>query len=108
VISHSVRVEDCVGRFGGEEFVVLLPGIGASGIAEVAERVRAAVTRLAVPVGDNRISGLSVSVGTAAYPAAGRTLDRLIHSADTALLHAKRTGRNRVSHADDISAGASR
>jgi diguanylate cyclase (GGDEF)-like protein len=103
-INHSVRDYDSVGRFGGEEFVVLLPDIATPDVGEVAERVRHAVTQLAVPLGDDTlttIKGLSVSVGTAIYPTAGTALDRLIHVADTALLHAKRTGRNRVSHADE-------
>ncbi|MFL6123135.1 diguanylate cyclase [Actinophytocola sp.] len=107
-INHSVRDYDSVGRFGGEEFVVLLPDIAPADIEEVAERVRHAVTQLAVPLGDDSlttIKGISVSVGTAAYPSAGTALDRLIHAADTALLHAKRVGRNRVSHAADGHAG---
>jgi diguanylate cyclase (GGDEF)-like protein len=101
-INHSVRDYDSVGRFGGEEFVVLLPDIAAPDVGEVAERVRVAVTQLAVPLGDDTlttIKGLSVSVGTAVYPAAGTALDGLIHAADTALLYAKRVGRNRVAHA---------
>jgi diguanylate cyclase (GGDEF)-like protein len=101
-VSHSVRDYDSVGRFGGEEFVVLLPDIAAEDVALVAERVRHAVTQLAVPVGDDNlttIDGISVSVGTAYRASAGTTLNRLIHAADDALLHAKRTGRNRVSHA---------
>ncbi len=101
-ISHAVRDYDSVGRFGGEEFVVLLPDIAAQDATEVAERVRHAVTQLAIPVGDDSlttIKGLSVSVGTAIYPFSGTALDRLVHAADTALLHAKRTGRNRVAHA---------
>jgi diguanylate cyclase (GGDEF)-like protein len=107
-ISQSVRVEDCVGRFGGEEFIVLLPDVAEPDIGKVAERVRSAVNQLAVRIGDHTIDGLSVSVGTAMYPADGGTLDRLIHSADTALLHAKRTGRNRVTHAGGISTGSHR
>jgi diguanylate cyclase (GGDEF)-like protein len=101
-INHSVRDYDSVGRFGGEEFVVLLPDIAAPDVGEVAERVRVAVTQLAVPLGDDTLTtvkGLSVSVGTAVYPTAGTALEGLIHAADTALLHAKRVGRNRVAHA---------
>ncbi|WP_330840983.1 GGDEF domain-containing protein [Actinophytocola sp.] len=101
-INHNVRDYDSVGRFGGEEFVVLLPDIGGQDVNEVAERVRHAVTQLAIPVGDDSttIEGLSVSVGTAVYPFSGTALDNLIHAADTALLHAKRAGRNRVTHAN--------
>jgi diguanylate cyclase (GGDEF)-like protein len=103
-ISHTVRDYDSVGRFGGEEFVVLLPEIDTRDVEVVAERVRHAVTQLAVPAADDdsitTIKDLSVSIGTATYPVVGTALDRLVHAADTALLRAKRTGRNRVAHAD--------
>jgi diguanylate cyclase (GGDEF)-like protein len=102
-ITHAVREYDSVGRFGGEEFVVLLPEVAAPDVTTVAERVREAVAQLAVPADDDSlatINGLSVSIGTATYPTAGAALDRLIHAADTALLYAKRVGRNRVAHAE--------
>jgi diguanylate cyclase (GGDEF)-like protein len=103
-----VRDYDCVGRFGGEEFVVLLPDVAGSAVGVLAERVRQAVAGLSVPVGGGLVDSLSVSVGTAAYPDAGDTVTGLIHAAGTALLHAKRAGRNRVAHAVRVvSAGPS-
>jgi diguanylate cyclase (GGDEF)-like protein len=102
-ITKAVRDYDSVGRFGGEEFVVLLPEVESPDVTTVAERVRQAVAQLAVPADDDSlatINGLSVSIGTAMYPTAGAALDRLIHAADTALLYAKRVGRNRVAHAE--------
>ncbi|RZS43164.1 diguanylate cyclase (GGDEF)-like protein [Herbihabitans rhizosphaerae] len=108
-ITNAVRDYDAVGRFGGEEFVVLLPDLAGEDISATAERVRHAVTQLAVPLSDESmqtISGLSVSIGTATYPAAGSALDRIIHAADTALLRAKRTGRNRVEHSDSPNGSA--
>ena len=96
-VDLNIRDYDSVGRFGGEEFVVLLPDVTPDDAAEIAERVRQAVARLEVPVGDDTVRDLSVSVGVACYPSAGDTVDRLVHAADTALLHAKRTGRDRVS-----------
>jgi diguanylate cyclase (GGDEF)-like protein len=98
-IDRNVRDHDSVGRFGGEEFAVLLPDITPADAAEVAERVRHAVERLTVPVGDATVRDLSVSIGTAVHPHAGCTLDRLLDAADLALLDAKRAGRNRVRHA---------
>jgi diguanylate cyclase (GGDEF)-like protein len=99
-ITRNVRDYDAVGRFGGEEFVVLLPDIAGQDIDEIAERVRHAVTELTVPTDDRTmIRDLSVSVGTACYPLSGTTLDGLVQTADKALLHAKRNGRNRVTHA---------
>jgi diguanylate cyclase (GGDEF)-like protein len=101
----GVRERDLVGRFGGEEFVVLMPelrtGPGARReLLAVAERLRERVTRLAVPVdtadGLLTITGLSVSVGGACIPADGTDLDQVLKAADTALYAAKRGGRNTV------------
>jgi diguanylate cyclase (GGDEF)-like protein len=99
-ITAQVRSYDSVGRFGGEEFVVLLPGVGEAHVVTVAERIRHAVSELVVPVDfadDGRvIKDLSVSIGVAMYPTAGTVVDRLLHAADTALYSAKNSGRNRV------------
>jgi diguanylate cyclase (GGDEF)-like protein len=99
-ITAQVRSYDSVGRFGGEEFVVLLPGVGEAHVVTVAERIRHAVSELVVPVDfadDGRvIRDLSVSIGVAMYPTAGTVVDRLLHAADTALYSAKNSGRNRV------------
>ncbi|MGK3204944.1 GGDEF domain-containing protein [Amycolatopsis sp. MEPSY49] len=99
-ISGAVRQGDTVGRFGGEEFVVLLPGIGRADVLGIAERVRAAVGELNVVIstggGTVRVSGLSVSIGVARHPDAGPTLDDVLRSADAALYRAKEAGRNRV------------
>lgn len=93
---------DAVGRFGGEEFVVLLPGITQPDIGAVAERIRRAISALQVPAGQLSVTGLSVSIGIAVYPTAGTSLQRLLDAADTALYHAKATGRNKVVHVADL------
>ncbi|OKA06236.1 GGDEF domain-containing protein [Amycolatopsis regifaucium] len=99
-ISEHVRDYDSVGRFGGEEFVVLLPGATETEVIPVAERVRQAVMALEVEVatasGPRIVRGLSVSIGVAVYPSGGTVLERLLHVADTALYQAKNSGRNRV------------
>ena len=99
-ITGSVRQGDTVGRFGGEEFVVLLPGIGRPDVLGIAERVRLAVGELAVAIstgsGTVRVNGLSVSIGVARYPESGSALDDILRSADAALYRAKGAGRNRV------------
>jgi diguanylate cyclase (GGDEF)-like protein len=99
----EVRDRDLVGRFGGEEFVVLLGGLEGGGAAEleaVAERIRGRVAalRLEIPTPDGplTVAGLSVSVGGAVAPAEGVDLHTLLQIADTALYAAKRAGRNVV------------
>lgn len=101
----GVREDDLVGRFGGEEFVVLLPDLpagegGRSELHAVADRLRRAVTQLTVPVptaeGDVVISGLTVSVGGARVPADGAGLDGVLRAADACLYAAKRGGRDLV------------
>jgi diguanylate cyclase (GGDEF)-like protein len=99
----EVRERDLVGRFGGEEFVVLLGDLGDAGVGEleaVAERIRHRVAGLRVeiptPDGPLTVSGLSVSIGCAASPAEDVELRSVLQVADTALYAAKRAGRNLV------------
>jgi diguanylate cyclase (GGDEF)-like protein len=95
---RNVRDYDTVGRFGGEEFVVLLPGLRDVDVLAIAERIRHAITQLRVPLpdGDAVLSTLSASIGVAVYPDTASGLDELVRAADTALYRAKRGGRNRV------------
>ncbi|MFL6123777.1 GGDEF domain-containing protein, partial [Actinophytocola sp.] len=99
-VTRQLRAYDSVGRWGGEEFAVLLPDIGDLGARDVAERIRLAVGDLEVAVGiddtSHVIRNLSASVGVASYPDAGTTVDSLVHGADTAMYRAKRAGRNTV------------
>lgn len=103
VLKGEVRARDLVGRFGGEEFVVLLaalPGGGAAELATVAERMRRRVEDLQVeiptPDGPLTVGGLTVSIGGAVHSRRDEELRTLLHIADTALYAAKRSGRNTV------------
>jgi diguanylate cyclase (GGDEF)-like protein len=96
-VRGEVRVYDSVGRFGGEEFVVLLAGLDSGHSAAVAERIRDAVTKLTVRTGKGVvITGLSVSIGVATYPMAGADRDAVLSAADKAVYEAKQSGRNQV------------
>jgi diguanylate cyclase (GGDEF)-like protein len=106
-LKASVREYDEVGRFGGEEFVVVLPSTGLDRAWEVAERLRACVTELQVHATSregrrHRIDGLSVSIGLATLPEQANDLSGLLQLADAALYAAKTAGRNRVCSAPDM------
>jgi diguanylate cyclase (GGDEF)-like protein len=104
LLSGTVRRGDLVGRFGGEEFVVLLPEATADEAEVVAERVRDAVENLRVPTmatngQPHELHGLTVSIGVSTTTRFGYELPDLLVAADAALLAAKAYGRNLVSMA---------
>lgn len=94
-IGHALRESDSGGRYGGEEFCVVLPYTDMAGAVEVAERIRRLCEAVVVNVGGLRLS-LTVSVGVAVFTAPMRGPEDLIKPADDALYQAKRAGRNRV------------
>jgi len=89
----SLREEDMVGRYGGEEFVCVLPGASAHAAAAMVERVRQAIE--ADPEGAEDAPNVTVSIGLAVY-AGEATIEDLLQRADQALYAAKRGGRNRL------------
>ncbi|MFN3362200.1 MAG: GGDEF domain-containing protein, partial [Pseudanabaenaceae cyanobacterium] len=93
LLLRVVRHTDIVGRFGGEEFAVLLPETDRAGAECVAERLRQAVAEMVLPLGDAVIQ-YTVSVGVAVWQ--GRDMEHLIRQADDALYQAKHRGRNCV------------
>ncbi|WUI01640.1 GGDEF domain-containing protein [Spirillospora sp. NBC_00431] len=94
-LGHQLRDYDVVGRFGGEEFVVLLPGADTVEACRVAERLRGRVRRLAVPAEEGTVT-VTVSVGVALFRTHGEDLLELLAAADLALYRAKSSGRDRV------------
>ena len=104
-LSAETRDYDTVGRFGGEEFVAVLPETSAADAVGVAERIRAAVNSTSVHdlVSNADRSGgadmLSVSIGVACSGVDGDELIDLLYEADRALYYAKENGRNQVQRA---------
>jgi diguanylate cyclase (GGDEF)-like protein len=93
LLSEEIRASDFVGRYGGEEFVVLLPHTGRAGGMELAEKLRDGIEGLCVR-GLGRT--LSASFGVAALPDDAGDPAELLRCADRALYAAKAAGRNRV------------
>jgi len=93
VLSETVRQVDMVGRYGGEEFLVVMPGTGLEGAGVLAERIRAAVAALThEPEGHCA----TLSVGVAQWERDAANWEGLVSRADQALYQAKEEGRNRV------------
>lgn len=95
VCRHNLRQLDVIGRYGGEEFVVLLPETSLPKALEVAERLRAGVAEHKVESAVGEI-GMSVSIGVALATSQTDSIAALINEADRALYKAKRAGRNKV------------
>ena len=94
-LRQQVRESDAVGRFGGEEFTVLLPGTDDVGAYGIAERLRASAANLSVAAADARIS-VTVSIGVAMLGEHCNDLFELLAAADVALYRAKDAGRDQV------------
>jgi diguanylate cyclase (GGDEF)-like protein len=92
----AIRPMDAVGRFGGEEFMAVLPDTGIDGAVQASERIRHAIERTPVPFGE-QIIPVTCSVGcTAPCNASQEEVPAILERADHALYRAKQTGRNRV------------
>jgi diguanylate cyclase (GGDEF)-like protein len=94
-LEERIRDIDVAARWGGEEFVLLLPGTDLAGAARVAERVRGALEERVVVSADGDPIRITASFGIAAYPDA-RSAEDLLEKADAALYQAKWAGKNRV------------
>lgn len=94
-IRASVRATEIVGRYGGDEIVVLMPEASLADGLMVAERILRRVSGLPLVIENERI-GLTASLGVAAYPQHGRDKEALLRAADYALYQAKAQGRGRV------------
>ena len=95
-LNDSVGTEGAIGRLGGEEFAVLLPGLTIEEAVSLAERMRRAIANHPFPSPVNRQVTASFGIS---WTQQGRTFEHAYVRADTALYEAKRSGRNQVTHA---------
>ena len=100
LLQEELRDVDLAGRWGGEEFLMVLPGTDLSGGAQVAERIRAVFAGRIVLAIDGTPIPVTASFGVAASPPA-RTASELFAAADAAMYQAKRAGKNRVEAAPE-------
>ena len=101
-LQQQVRGGDIVCRYGGEEFILILPGAGEQETLQRAEQLRAGVKTIVIQNGSIDPPSVSISLGVAVYPGAGRNTTRLLKAVDEALYRAKRDGRDRVCLAGDL------
>jgi len=94
-IQCGLRTEDVLARFGGEEFLVMLPDTSLKHACEVADRIRIAVSNIALPVLPDG-HRFTVSIGVAERRGVQQSFDELVEMADQALYQAKKNGRNKV------------
>lgn len=92
-VLNNIRKSDVIGRYGGEEFIIVLPNIGVNDAEIIAERIRNKIIEEKL-MGDKR--EVTVSMGVANYPKHATTYDELIEKSDQALYEAKNGGRNRT------------
>ena len=101
-MQDSVRGIDVLGRWGGEEFAVLLPHASAEAALLVAERVRASIARILLPARETRKEEafeavrVTASIGVATYVGSADNVQSMVERADACLYQAKAQGRNRV------------
>jgi diguanylate cyclase (GGDEF)-like protein len=95
VLQRTVRSTDTAARYGGDEFVVLLPETDPDGAFVVADKLRRDIAALAIRV-DERTVRTSVSIGLVTYPTDGANMEQLMSAADAAMYEAKRRGKNQI------------
>jgi len=99
ILNHSLREIDTAGRWGGEEFALILPGTDTAGGARLCERIRETLAERRIPIEDGMAVSVTASFGVSGFGHTG-SRERLLAAADEALYRAKRGGRNRVEQAN--------
>lgn len=97
-IESSKRIRDSVGRYGGEEFVLIMPGTNSSDALAAVERLQEKIREQRIPLADGETLGVTASIGLATNDegAGFNKVEQLVNAADIAVYEAKQAGRNRV------------
>ena len=94
ILTEALRLPDKVGRYGGEEFLLVMPETGLNEMSKITERIRQEVSEAEFDIGDRNVK-LTISIGAALFEK-GEDLEQLVSRADRALYRAKESGRNSV------------
>ncbi len=101
VILGQLRDYDFLARYGGDEFVALIPETSHEDVQDLCSRIETAVGAFALPVGDNKHASVGVSLGSSGYPEEGETFDQMIVAADRAM-YERKTSRKRSGQKDSV------
>lgn len=96
LLRENSRLTDILGRYGGEEFLIVIPESPVSSAAQYAERLKHMLNREKIPISGGQTIQLTASFGVCGYPRHGRTVEGLLRKVDDFLYRAKEKGRNRV------------
>jgi diguanylate cyclase (GGDEF)-like protein len=102
LLMDGIRQEDIACRYGGEEFVIIMPGANAEITRDRAQRICDATRRMKITIGSEIFGGVTVSIGVSCYPVHGLRTEDLITIADQALYTAKHSGRDQVRVAEAL------
>ncbi len=98
-ILSTIREEDLAARYGGDEIMLVFPGMNQENAVQKAEEIRENFIKLSAAISQQQVSS-TITIGVATFPQSGKTVDEVIRSADWALYAAKEEGRNRVKAID--------
>ena len=102
LIEKYVRGIDYVGRYGGEEIIIVLPDTSETESVEIAERIRRSLASTPIVVSESEFVNVTVSIGISIFPRDGIEQDVLLNNADQAMYYAKDAGRNQVVRYRDV------
>jgi len=98
ILNQTSRKTDFVGRFGGEEFLVVLPELDHEQAMMLAERIRRKIESNTIGYQEKQVA-ITVSIGVSTFPEHGTDIEKLVKASDDAMYKAKRSGRNQVASA---------
>jgi diguanylate cyclase (GGDEF)-like protein/PAS domain S-box-containing protein len=102
-LQSHIRGEDVACRYGGEEFLLIMPDVSPEVVQYRAEHLRTEARQMQVQNADQSYERITLSMGIAIYPLHGRTIEAVLHAADVALYRAKQEGRDRVVVTEKVS-----